>query len=158
LALEVLLPKLKDTVLKLEESDMLAPEAISRIGIVQYVDDKPHFIHRTFAEYYVADFLVTQLNKETRFVLEVLNVSFKILLGADNAVIRFLPDALLLNTEKSKAIKEYGKQIYEIWKVKQSYTLFEIKKQKLTREKLQEVLHQAAEEDSANKIDFFLVA
>jgi len=63
LALEVLLPELKDTVLKLAEADMLAPEAIFRIGIVQYVDDKHHFINRTFAEYYVADILATKLTK-----------------------------------------------------------------------------------------------
>jgi len=72
------LPELKDTVLKLDESDMLAPETTSMIVIVQYVDDKPHFIHRTFVEYYVADFLATQLTKETRFLLEVLNILFKI--------------------------------------------------------------------------------
>jgi len=62
-ALELLLPDLRDTVLSLEESDLLSPEAISMIGILQYVVDKPHFIHRTFAEYYVADFLATQLTK-----------------------------------------------------------------------------------------------
>jgi hypothetical protein len=115
LALELLLPELKDTALKLEESDMPAPEEISRIGIVQYDDDKPHFFHLTFAEYYVADFLATHLTKETRFVLEVLNILFQILLGANYALIRFFLDGLLVNPEKSKVIKQYGKQIYKIW-------------------------------------------
>jgi hypothetical protein len=128
LALEVLLPEVKDTVLKLEESDMLAPEAISRIGIVQYVVDKPHFIHHTFAEYYVTDFLATRLTKETCFLLEVLNILFRILLGADYEVIRFFLGGLLVNPEKSKVLKQYGKQIYKIWKIKRSYTLFQIKK------------------------------
>ena len=67
---------------------MLAADAISRIGIVQYVDDKPHFIHHTFAEYYVAEFLVKHLTKEKRFLKDILNISFKLLLGADYAVIR----------------------------------------------------------------------
>ena len=118
LALEVILPELKDTVLKPEESDMLAPEAISRIGIVQYIDDKPHFIHHSFAEYYVAEFLATQLKNETRLLLEVLNILFKILLEAHYAVIRCFLDELLVNPEKSKVIKQYGEQIHEIWKVK----------------------------------------
>jgi hypothetical protein len=64
-ALEILFPELKERVSILQESDILAPEALSRVGIVQYVDGTPHFIHRTFAEYYVADFLVTNLNKGT---------------------------------------------------------------------------------------------
>ena len=148
LALEVLLPEVKDTVLKLQESDVLPPEAISRIGIVQYVDDKPHFIHRTFGEYYVADFLATQLTKEAHFVLEVLNVLFKILLGTDYAVIRFFLDGLLVNPEKSRMLKPYGEQIYEIWSV------CENKKEKLTRAELGTVLRKAAAEDNAHITDF----
>ena len=128
LALEVLCPEMKDTVLQIEECDMLAPEAISRIGIVQFVDNKPHFIHRTFAEYYVADFLVTQMTKETRFLLKVLNVLFKILLVEEYKVIRFFLDGLLVNPEKSKVIKKYGKQIHKIWKVNQESKLFTVKK------------------------------
>jgi hypothetical protein len=155
LALEILLPELKDTVLKLEESELLAPEAIARIGIVQYIDNKPHFIHRTFAEYYVADFLVTQLSKETRFLLEVLNILFKVLLGADYGVIRFFLDGLLVNPENTKVIKKYGKQIYKIWKVKEVCTLFKLKKRKLTRKKLKTVLHRAVEEGSDHIFDFF---
>jgi len=154
LALEVLFPELKYTVLKLEKSDMLAPEAISRIGMVKYVDDKPHFIHHTLAEYYVANFLVKELTKEKHFLLEVLNILFKILLQADYEVIRFFLNELLVHPEKSKVIKQYGKQIYKIWKVKQSYTLFKIKRKKFTREKLKTVLHQAAAEGSAHIIDF----
>jgi len=148
LALEVLLPEVKYTVLKLEESDMLAPEAISRIGIVQYVDDKPHFIHHTFAEYYVADFLSTHLTKETRFVLEVLDILIEILLGADYAVIRFFLDGILVNSEKSKALKQYGKRIYEIRRV------CENKKEKLTRAELGTVSHKAAAEGNAHITDF----
>jgi ankyrin repeat protein len=155
LALEVLLPELKVTVLQIEESDMLATDAISRIGIVQYIDDRPHFIHRTFAEYYVAHFLVKQLTKETCFLIEVLYMLFKILLGAEYEVIRFFLDGLLVNPEKSKMIKQYGKHIYKIWKVKQVCILFKVNKRKFTRGKLKTILHQAVKEGNAHIINFF---
>jgi len=142
-ALEILLPELKNTVLKFEECDMLAPEAISRIGIIQYVDDKTHLSHRTFAEYYVADFLATQLTKETRFLLEVLKILFEIFLRKDYAVIRNFLDGLLVNSEKSKVIKQYGEQIYKIWTVEHSYT-YKMNKEELTRGRIQRALWQAA--------------
>ena len=158
LALEVLLPELKDTVLKLEECDMLAPEAISMIGIAQYVDDKLQFIHRTFAEYYVADILATHLTKEKSFLLQVLNILFKILLETGYAVTTSFLDGLLVNSEKSKVIELYGKKINKIWKVKRSHKLVKIKKEELTREHLQRALHYAAAKGYARIIDFFLVA
>ena len=158
LALEVLLPELKDTVLKLEECDMLAPEAISMIGIAQYVDGKLQFIHRTFTEYYVADFLATHLTKEKSFLLQVLNILFKILLETGYAVTTSFLDGLLVNSEKSKVIELYGKKIYKIWKVKRSHKLVKIKKEELTREHLQRALHYAAAKGYARIIDFFLVA
>jgi len=155
LALEVLLPELRGTALELEECDTLAREAISRIGIVQYVDNKPHFIHRTFAEYYVADFLATHLTKETSFLLEVLNIMFELLLGEGYEVTTLFLDGLLANLEKSKAIELYGKQIYKIWNVKEKFILFKIKRKKLTREKLQTALFVAAAKGSTNIINFF---
>ena len=155
LALEVLLPEMKDTVLKLEENRMLETEEISRIGIVQYVDDKPHFIHRSFAEYYVADFLATQLTKETYFPLEVLNIMFTVLLGKEYEGITHFLDGLLVNIKKSKALKQYGKQIYKLWEDKEKFMFFKIKRRNSTREKLQTALEQAAEKGSTNTIDFF---
>jgi ankyrin repeat protein len=156
LALEVLVPEMKDTVLQIEESDMLAPEAISRIGIVQYVDDKPHFIHRTFAEYYVADFLVTQLTKETCFLLEILYILFKILLGADYEVIRFFLDGLMVRPEKSKVINQYGEQIYQIWRAKRVYILLKVKRKKrVIKGKFKTLIFRAVEEGNAHIIDFF---
>jgi hypothetical protein len=119
LALEILFPELGCTVTKLEESGMLSSEEIARIGIVQYIDDKPHFIHRTFAEYYVADLLITQLTKNTCFLLELQDILLKILWEADYKVIRFFLDVLLVNSEPSEVnIKQCGKQVYNVWKVK----------------------------------------
>ena len=114
------MPELKATVLKLEEPDMLAHETVSRIGIVKFVDDKPHFIHRNFADYYIADFLATNLTKETDFLLQELNILFKFLFGADYGVIRFFLGGFLVNPEKPNVIKQYGEQINEIWKGKPS--------------------------------------
>jgi ankyrin repeat protein len=112
LALEILFPELKDTVSKLEKSQLLVPGAISGIGIVQYVNDKFHFIHHTFAEYYVADFLVTQLANEDCFQLEVQNFLLKILLEEDYHVIRFFLDELLLKSEQLEVnLQQFGKQI-----------------------------------------------
>jgi len=70
-------------------------------------------------------------------------------------VIRFFLDGLLVKPLISEVIKQYGKQIYKIWKLNQTCTLFKVKKEKLTREKLQTVLHQATTEGSANIIGFF---
>jgi hypothetical protein len=147
-ALEMLFPELKDSV-SILKSGVLAPDEISLFGIVHYVDDKPYFIHRTFAEYYVADFLVTQLANGTCLLLEVLNILFKILLGSDYGVVRLFVNGLLVNREKSQLMKEVGKEIYKIWK-------FEVKKeQQLTREELKSVLHLAAAEGNSHIIDFF---
>jgi ankyrin repeat protein/Ni2+-binding GTPase involved in maturation of urease and hydrogenase len=147
LALDIMFPELEDTVLKFEESSLLSSEAIARIGIVQYVSDKPHFIHHTFAEYYVADFLVTQLTKKNNFLSEVQDSLLnKILLEGDHRVIRFFLDGLLLSSVPSEAnLKQYGKQIYNEWKIKQN---------QLTRVELTSVLHQAAQEGNAHIIGF----
>jgi ankyrin repeat protein len=144
LALEILFPELRNRVSIIEESDMLAPEAMSRVGIVQYVDGKPHFIHRTFAEYYVADFVVKQLTKRTHVLSEVLDILFKILNETDYDVIRFFVDGLLLNREKSQMIKQVVKWIET-----------HIYREQLTREKLKSILHLAAKEGNAHIIDFF---
>jgi ankyrin repeat protein len=143
LALEILFPELKDRISIFEELDMLAPEAMSRVGIVQYVDGKPNFIHRTFAEYYVADFLVKKLNKGTCFLSDVLNILFKILLETDYGVIRFFVDGLLVNCEKSKMIEQVAK-----WIEKHIY------RKQLTRYRLEKILYQAATEANAYIIDF----
>jgi hypothetical protein len=61
-ALEMLFPELKDRI-SILKSGVLAPDEKTMIGIVHFDDDKPRFIRHTFAEYYVADFLVTRLTK-----------------------------------------------------------------------------------------------
>ena len=53
---------------------------------------------------------------------------FKLLLGKAYEVITLFLDGLLAKLEKSKAIKQYGKQIYKIWKVKEKFIIFKIKR------------------------------
>jgi ankyrin repeat protein len=156
LTLEILFPQLEDTVTKLEDFKLLSSEEIARIGIVQFVDDKPHFIHRTFAEYYVADFLITQLIKKTNSLSEVqYSLLNKLLLAADYRVIRFFVDGLLLNPEPSEVnLKQYGKQIYSLWDLKPRKRVWKIKQNQLTRVEIETVVHQAAEDGNAHIIGF----
>jgi hypothetical protein len=109
-ALEMLFPAEKDRVCILK-SGVLAPDEISMIGTVHYVDDKPHFIHHTFAEYWIADFLVTQFTNETCFLLEELNILFKILLRVHYRMVRCFVDGLLVNHEKYQLKEKVGKAI-----------------------------------------------
>jgi ankyrin repeat protein len=94
------------------------PEELSGIGIVQVSHDgKLRFIHRTFAEYYVADYLVNRLtkgnNNSQRVQTFILKVVFR---EAECAVIRVFMDALLSQSELSnEVLKQYGDQIHELW-------------------------------------------
>ena len=40
----------------------------------EIIEDKPHFIHQTFAEYLVAKFLVTTLENETAIVFKLYRI------------------------------------------------------------------------------------
>jgi hypothetical protein len=73
----------------------------------------PHFIHRTFGEYYVADFLVNQLTKEQvqEFLLQ------KIFLEEDYQVIRAFIDGFISRSELlERVLKQCGKRIPELGK------------------------------------------
>ena len=83
---------------------------------------------------------------------------FKLLLGKAYEVIALFLHGLLANLEKSKAIKQYGKQINKLWEVKEKFIIFKIKRKDLTREKLQKALHQAAAKDNVNMLHLFMVA
>jgi hypothetical protein len=155
LALEVQLPELKDTVLELQGSDVLEPEVISGIGIVQYVDGKPYFVHRTLAEFYVADFLATEMTKETHYLLEILNILFNIILGSDFVMIRFFLNELLVIPVKQELLKEYGNEICKLWNEKWIYKLLKIKKSNFSRRKLTTALSCAVKEGNDHIVDFF---
>jgi hypothetical protein len=78
---------------------------------------KTHFIHRTFAEYYVANFVLNQMTKETNLAPQVQHFLLKdVLLKEDHQVIRVFINGLLSKTEPSIILKQYGNLIDELWK------------------------------------------
>jgi len=64
LALQALFTEDQLTFLQSYNHSTFSDEGLARIGIAQRNrEGRPHFIHRTFAEYFVADFLINQLTK-----------------------------------------------------------------------------------------------
>jgi hypothetical protein len=78
-------------------------EQLRRIGIVQVSrDGKPRFIHRIFAEYYVADCLVNRLTEGNNTSEQVQTFILKdILQEAECWIIRVFINAFLSRSETS---------------------------------------------------------
>jgi len=71
--------------LSIYDDSILSAEELARFGIAQRNHDgKPQFIHRTFAVYFVAEFLINQFEKER--VQELLRSP--VLAGNDSHIIR----------------------------------------------------------------------
>jgi hypothetical protein len=153
-AFKFLFPELGDTVIKPEGSE-LSFEKISRIGILQYVDDEPDFIHRSFADYYVAKFLVKKLTKHPNVHLKLQHLFHKILMEAKFQVIRLFMDGFFKSKQLNVNLEQYGKQIYKIWTedVNSNWT---VKQNQLTRVELRTIFHQAAKEGNFHIIGFLL--
>jgi len=83
-------------------------------GIIdEIIGDKPHFIHQTFAEYLVAQFLVTTLENETAVVSEL----YRILIDLDNQGIGIFFNGLWGKVKLSNNIlKMSGECIEKLWK------------------------------------------
>jgi len=92
----------------------LSDEELARIGIAQRnKKGKPQFIHRTFAEFYVAEYLINELTKKTKQHKQVkeLLINNVLLLPLHQVIESFL-DSLLEKSEPSKeTLKEYGEMI-----------------------------------------------
>jgi ankyrin repeat protein len=119
----------------------LSTEELTRIGIVQIsYEGKPHFIHSTFAEYFVADCLVEQLNKRDVNSQTVQNFILKdIFQKADYRVMRIFVDGLMSRSGLSETVlKEYGDGTHYLGKV------------------AEQTLHVAAREGNANIVEFLL--
>jgi hypothetical protein len=115
-------------------------EEFARIGIVQRNNDgKPQFIHRTFAEYFVAEFVIKKLTNKMKQQNVLIDM---VLLAADYQVTRNFFNGMLGNSKPSTLVlEEYGKKIDERWnEVEVHKTLRGVKTE----------LHTAAEEDNAN--------
>jgi hypothetical protein len=74
LALKVLFTKEQEALFQNKKESSFSVEELTRIGIVQVSHEgNLHFIHRTFAEYYVADFLVNRLTEGNNTSQQVLS-------------------------------------------------------------------------------------
>jgi hypothetical protein len=123
LALEALFPEDQVAYLKKDHHYAISDEELSGIGIVQRnKEGKLKFIHRNFAEFYVAEFLIKQLTEETFQSTLVQDFLLnEVLLKPDYHVIRAFLDGLLGISMPSKEVLEgYGKKIDEQWKVREA--------------------------------------
>jgi hypothetical protein len=149
LAIQMLLPGMKET-LQIKGNSTFSDEDViekSRIGIVQVnYEDELHFIDRTFAEYYVANFVVNQMTKEPCPSQQVQDFILKdVLLKEEYLVIRVFIDGLLSKSEPSLIFKQYGNRIDEL-----------CTDGLLILEEETTILHRAAYEGNAHIIGFLL--
>jgi ankyrin repeat protein len=146
LALKVWFTEDQMTFLQSYNHSTFSDEELARIGIAQRNrEGRPHFIHRTFTEYFVADFLINQLTKETktdeRLHRLLLN---EVLLNMDCHVIRAFLDGLLGKSQPSKeTLKYYGEKLDEVWNKRKVHGILS-------------AVHKALVEDNARIIAIFL--
>jgi hypothetical protein len=118
-------------------------EYLTRIGIVEVGHDgKLHFIHRSFAEYVVANCLVNCLTDGKNISEQVLDFILKdIFLELKHEVIRVFIDGLLLRHKPSdEALKQCGNWINDFG------------------DQTKIILNNAAREGNANIVEFLLVS
>jgi len=130
------------------------PQLLTRCGIVLYIDNKPHIIHRTVAEYYVVDFLIDRLSKETTPEQVLLDFLLKAILLKENCeVICSFLDGFLEKCKVSRGILEHSrKRICELWTDDADGCIG----QKPLRSSGQTILHQAARVGHAHIIRYVL--
>jgi hypothetical protein len=139
LALKVLFTEEQVAVLQGYNKFMLSREELARFGIAEVnYDSKLHFIHGTFAEYYVADFFVNQLTGGSRSSPKLQDYLLKyIFVKEDYRLIRRFIDGLMSRSELSEEVlKQYGNRICDL------------------REDGVLILYKAAREDSAHIVGF----
>jgi len=147
LALQALFTEEQVAILQVDNDFKLPDEDLARIGIVQRNSEgKLQFIHRTFAEYLVAEFLTKELKENTKQRKQVQDILLnKVLLQSDCQVIRSFLDGFLESSKPTNgALKQYGEKLKQL-------------KERENHEPLAGVtiaLHTAAKEDNANIIEF----
>jgi hypothetical protein len=149
LALEYLTEDLL-TALQIDDKSELKDETLAGIGIAhRSKDGKPHFIHRTFAEFHVAEFLIKQLQKKTERHKKVQNFLLnEVLLKPDYRVIRTFLDGLLGQSAPSaEVLKDYGKKLDEQWNTREAHR---------PPTSVNTALFQTASEDNVNIIGFIV--
>jgi hypothetical protein len=114
LALEALFTEDQVTFVQSYNHPTFSGEELARIGIVQRNNKgRLQFIHSTFAEYFVAEFLIKQLTKKTKQHEQVQELLLNVvLLQEDCQIIRAFLDGLLENSKPTKeALREYGEKL-----------------------------------------------
>jgi len=154
LALQMLFPREVMEIFKDNRQPEFNPQLLTRCGIVLYINNKPHFIHRTFAEYYVADFLIDKLSKETTPEQGLLDFLLKdILLKGNCQVICSFLDGFLEKCKLSRGILEQsGQRISELWTDDADGGI----RRKPLGSFGRTILHQAAREGHTNIIRYVL--
>ena len=147
LALKALFAEDQVTFLKNYQKSTFSDEELARIGIVQINQEgKPLFIHRTFAEYFVAEFLINHLTKPHTQVQELLLNT--VLLETECHVIRaFLVEPLEKSVPSDEVLEEVGKKLDKQWKEREEEGALE---------GVTTALHEAAKEDNVHIIGFLL--
>jgi ankyrin repeat protein len=141
LALKELFTEEQVTQLQNNSQCTFSVEKLTRFGIVQLSDNgTAHFIHRNFAQYYVADCLANRLTEWKHTSEQVLTFILKeVFIKYDYSVIRIFVDSLLSRSKISEEmLKQYGNWIHDL------------------REYDYKMLHRAAFEGNANIIGFLL--
>jgi ankyrin repeat protein len=141
LALKVRIGEEQLTHLQIESDFTLSKQLLAKIGIAEVNGESElQFIHWSFADYFVADFLVSQLTSGAHDSLNVQDFLLSnIFLEPGYKLIRHFIDELLSKSKPSMEIlKQYGNGIKE------------------TRECFERTFYQAACEGNANIIGFSL--
>jgi hypothetical protein len=139
-ALKVLLNEEQVTSFGIDCDHTFPDEKLTRMGMVELNEGKIRFIHRTFAEFSVADFFIDQLSKGNKAYPQVQDCLFKdIFLKAEYRVVRAFIDGFLSRCLPSEEVlKHYGNRIRDVV------------------EDGVQILYHAAVEDHVNIIRFLL--
>jgi len=119
LALKMLFTEEQLNLLHINSQCTSLDEELTRAGIMQHsYKRKLHFIHRTFAEFYVADYFVKELTNESTISQEIQDFLLqKIFLEKEYRVIRVFIDGQLSRSEPSNEVtKQYGNRIHDLGK------------------------------------------
>ena len=117
LALKMLFAEEQLDLLHIDSQCTSLDETLTRTGIVQISNEgKLHFIHRTFAEFYVADYFVKELKKGSNIFQQLQDLLLqKIFVENEYRVIRVFIDGLLSRSKPQyEVLKQYGNHIHDL--------------------------------------------
>ena len=141
LALKALLTEEQVESFEIDSHCVSKNEEVARIGIVELNNEgKMRFIHRTFAEFFVAEFFVNKLRKGTKASSQIQDCLLEdIFPKAEYQVVAAFMDGFLSRSWPSEEVlKQYGNRVCDLWK----HGVL--------------ILHHPAVEDNANIIRFLL--